>query len=58
MAKLDLTKMKLTCLRCTVKDKEGNTIPFTWYPRKDDVRVCPNCHSYLWDVPRKEEDNE
>jgi len=42
MAKIKMRKLK--CLRCG----------YEWYPRKDDVRQCPNikCHSALWDVPK------
>ena len=25
-----------------------------WIPRIKDVRVCPKCHSYRWDQPKKE----
>ncbi len=26
----------------------------TFKPRKDDVRVCPKCHSPWWDTPKEE----
>lgn len=35
---------KVTCCRC------GHT----WRPTKDDVRVCPGCHSAYWDTPKEE----
>ena len=48
MVEIKLTKLK--CERCG----------FTWYPRKEDVRVCPNCHSPWWDKKKGEveEDNK
>lgn len=35
---------QLVCKRC------GHQ----WVPRKADVRICPKCKSYLWDIERKE----
>ncbi len=32
----------MRCLRCD----------HSWVPRKLDVRVCPQCKSYLWDKPK------
>ena len=37
-------KETLTCLRCGYK----------WRPRVAEVKQCPNCKSYLWNVPRKD----
>lgn len=34
---------KLKCLRCS---KE-------WFPRKEDVRICPECKSARFDEPKK-----
>ena len=52
MVKIDIPKLE--CKRCGHK----------WWPRKEDVRQCPNCKSALWDKePKKKnkkenEDNE
>ena len=35
---------KLECLRC------GHQ----WVARKEEIRVCPKCHSAYWDKPKKE----
>jgi Zn finger protein HypA/HybF involved in hydrogenase expression len=36
---------KLECLRC------GKT----WFPRKEDVRICPECKSAYWDTAKQDE---
>jgi hypothetical protein len=33
----------LECQKCRHK----------WTPRKTDVRLCPKCHTPLWDKPRE-----
>ncbi len=38
--KVQLFKVK--CKRCG----------YEWTPRKDDVRVCPKCHSAWWDTEK------
>lgn len=35
---------KLQCLRCD----------YEWYPRNEDVKLCPRCKSYVWWKPRKD----
>jgi len=45
-----MVKIKLTKLKC---EKCG----FIWHPRKEDVRVCPKCHSPWWDQEKKEKKN-
>ncbi len=49
-------KIKINTVKCNRCGKE-------WIPRKPDVRVCPKCHSALWDIPKnstepKEKTNE
>jgi len=39
---------KLNCKRCN----------HLWVPRKEDVKKCPRCGSYLWKTKRKGEENE
>ena len=39
---------KIHCLRCS----------WSWIPRQADVRICPRCKSYLFNVPKKEKKNE
>jgi len=39
---------KLECKRCE----------HTWYPRKEEVRICPKCKSAYWDLPRKDKGEE
>ncbi len=34
---------QLNCKRCN----------HLWYPRKNDVRICPKCKSPYWDKERK-----
>jgi Zn finger protein HypA/HybF involved in hydrogenase expression len=43
--KINTTKLK--CKRC------GHE----WTPRKDDVRLCPSCHSAYWDLEKKVADS-
>jgi predicted Zn-ribbon and HTH transcriptional regulator len=45
MARVPITVMGFRCDRC------GHE----WIPRgeKDEPRVCPACHSYLWNQPEK-----
>ncbi len=40
-------KAKLNYFKCKKCNHE-------WVPRIADVRVCPKCHSYLWDVDKDE----
>lgn len=40
---MKVTIPKLECERCG----------YRWWPRKEDVRLCPRCKSALWDVPKK-----
>lgn len=59
MLKAISTMFELECQRCTVEDPEmvGEIFyvsrPFRWYPRVPKPKVCPNCHSRLWNVPRE-----
>lgn len=39
--KIDLFGAKMKCLRC------GHI----WMPRKEVIRLCPNCKSVYFDVP-------
>jgi len=34
---------KLECKRCKYK----------WIPRKEEIRICPNCKSPYWDKPKR-----
>ena len=34
---------KLKCKRCD----------HSWIPRKEDIRICPRCKSYLWDKEKE-----
>jgi NAD-dependent SIR2 family protein deacetylase len=43
---------KLSCTRC--KDKKTGD-PFSWIPRVEHPKTCPNCKSPYWDRPRKED---
>ncbi len=40
----EIEKLKIECLRC------GHI----WIRRKEEVRVCPKCHSPYFDKPKKE----
>ena len=40
---MQVTIPKLKCLRCGHK----------WWPRKEEVRLCPHCKSAYWNRPRK-----
>ena len=35
---------ELTCLKCGYK----------WHPRGIKIYLCPKCHSYKWDEPKRE----
>lgn len=39
---------RITCKRC------GHE----WTPRKEEVRVCPKCHSVYFDLDKKSNDGE
>lgn len=32
----------LKCLRCG----------YTWTPKKENPKSCPNCHQYRWNKPK------
>ena len=39
---------KLKCMRC------GHV----WFPRKPEVRICPNCQSPYWDRERRQKNED
>ena len=41
MARVGIARLK--CKRCNHE----------WTPRKEDVRICPNCRSPYWDIERE-----
>lgn len=50
MSAIEVKMVKLRCQKCEHE----------WIPRKSDVRLCPNCKTAYWDVPRdnpKKENN-
>lgn len=46
MAKIKITRLE--CKRCG----------YSWVPKKEDVRICPKCHSPWWDVEKENENDE
>ena len=40
MAEVKVTRLK--CLRCG----------YEWFPRQEDVRICPKCRTAWWDRPK------
>ncbi len=44
-------KIKLKKLQC-------NNCGHIWTPRKEEVRICPKCHSLRWDKNNKEKSNK
>lgn len=43
-----MRKIKIPTLKC-------KRCGYEWTPRKEDVRLCPNCKSAYWDKPRENE---
>jgi Zn finger protein HypA/HybF involved in hydrogenase expression len=51
MTSMTVKVPKLRCLRC-----DHEWVPRKNYKRREDVRVCPNCHSPYWFRPREGEE--
>ena len=53
MLRLTLDENGRTMTKINIPKLECKRCGHRWWPRKDDVTICPNCKSAYWDKVKK-----